>query len=124
MRRSGILMHITSLPGPGGVGSLGKEAYEFADFLKASGMNLWQVLPMGPTGYGESPYQSTSVFAGNPLLISTRKLVDEGLLDDDLSGEYVPEKADTVDYARARESKEKLLRKCFAQSCSGSSGSP
>ena len=116
MRRSGILMHITSLPGPGGVGSLGKEAYEFADFLKASGMNLWQVLPMGPTGYGESPYQSTSVFAGNPLLISTRKLKDEGLLDDDLSGEYVPEKADTVDYARARESKEKLLRKCFAQS--------
>ncbi|MGN0779553.1 MAG: 4-alpha-glucanotransferase [Aristaeellaceae bacterium] len=116
MRRSGILMHITSLPGPGGVGTLGKEAYQFADFLKTSGMNLWQVLPMGPTGYGESPYQSSSVFAGNPLLISAQRLVEEGLLDDDLSGEYVPEKVDTVDYAQARQSKETLLRKCFAQS--------
>ena len=56
MRKSGILMHISSLPGAGGIGSLGKEAYAFADFLEASGMKLWQVLPMGPTGYGESPY--------------------------------------------------------------------
>lgn len=55
MRQSGILLHISSLPGPGGIGSLGKEAYEFADFLKAAGMRIWQVLPMGPTGYGESP---------------------------------------------------------------------
>lgn len=75
MRKSGILMHISSLPGAGGIGSLGKEAYAFADFLEASGMKLWQVLPMGPTGYGESPYQSSSVHAGNPMLISTEKLV-------------------------------------------------
>ena len=74
MRQSGILMHITSLPGPDGIGSLGKEAYEFADFLHAANMGIWQVLPMGPTGYGESPYQSTSVFAGNPLFISLDKL--------------------------------------------------
>ena len=70
MRRSGILLHISSLPGPDGVGSLGQEAYDFADFLHRSGMSIWQVLPMGPTGYGESPYQSSSVFAGNPMLIS------------------------------------------------------
>ena len=75
MRRSGILMHISSLPGPGGIGSLGKEAYAFADFLKASGMAVWQVLPLGPTGYGESPYQSSGVFAGNPMLISCAALL-------------------------------------------------
>ena len=80
MRRSGILMHISSLPGPGGIGSLGKEAYAFADFLKASGMAVWQVLPLGPTGYGESPYQSSSVFAGNPMLISCAALREAGLV--------------------------------------------
>ena len=116
MRRSGILMHITSLPGPGGVGSLGQEAFDFADFLHASGMKLWQVLPMGPTGYGESPYQSTSVFAGNPLLISTRKLKEAGLLDYDFEEEYVPDTEDTVHYDAARFHKEQLLRRCFAQS--------
>ena len=78
MRKSGILLHISSLPGPGGIGSMGKEAYAFADFLKASGMSVWQVLPMGPTGYGESPYQSTSVFAGNPMLVSIEKLAEDG----------------------------------------------
>ena len=81
MRTSGILLHISSLPSPGGIGSLGQEAYAFADFLHASGLRIWQVLPIGPVGYGESPYQSTSVFAGNPLLISCRSLREEGLLD-------------------------------------------
>lgn len=80
MRQSGILMHISSLPGPDGIGSLGQEARAFADFLHASGMRLWQVLPVGPTGYGESPYQSSSVFAGNPMLISLTELEKEGLL--------------------------------------------
>lgn len=116
MRRSGILLHVTSLPGPGGVGSLGREAYAFADFLHACGMKLWQVLPMGPTGYGESPYQSTSVFAGNPLLISTRTLRDEGLLDYDDAEEFVPDTLSAVRYDAARASKEKLLRRCFQQS--------
>lgn len=116
MRRSGILMHITSLPGPGGIGSLGKEAYAFADFLKASGMAVWQVLPLGPTGYGESPYQSSSVFAGNPMLISCAALRQEGLVAYDDGEEYAPADPEKVDYAAVRESKEKLLRRCFARS--------
>ena len=65
--------------GAGGIGTLGQEAYDFADFLVKAGMKVWQVLPMGPTGYGESPYQSSSVFAGNPMLISVEKLAEDGL---------------------------------------------
>ena len=90
MRSSGILMHISSLPSPGGIGSMGDEAYAFADFLQASGIRIWQVLPIGPTGYGESPYQSSSVFAGNPLLISCRKLREEGLVSYGDDEELVP----------------------------------
>lgn len=116
MRRSGILMHISSLPGPGGIGSLGKEAYAFADFLKASGMAVWQVLPLGPTGYGESPYQSSSVFAGNPMLISCAALREAGLVAYDDGEEFTPDDPERVDYPTVRESKEKLLRRCFAQS--------
>ena len=116
MRRSGILMHITSLPGPGGIGSLGKEAYAFADFLKASGMAVWQVLPLGPTGYGESPYQSSSVFAGNPMLISCAALREAGLVTYDDGEEFTPDDPERVDYPAVRENKEKLLRRCFAQS--------
>lgn len=116
MRQSGILLHISSLPGPGGIGSMGKEAFAFADFLRASGMRLWQVLPMGPTGYGESPYQSSSVFAGNPMLISCARLREEGLLTYEDSEEFSPETLDQVDFPAVRENKEKLLRRCFAQS--------
>ena len=116
MRQSGILMHITSLPGPDGIGSLGKEAYEFADFLHASGMSIWQVLPMGPTGYGESPYQSPSTFAGNPLLISLDRLAEEGYLDLEGEERYVPENPEQVDYPAVREHKIRLLRKAFEQS--------
>ena len=116
MRRSGILLHISSLPGPGGIGSLGQEAYDFADFLKRAGMSIWQVLPMGPTGYGESPYQSSSVYAGNPMLISCRKLREEGLLDYTDDEEYVPEDQEFVDFPAVRANKEKLLRRAFAQS--------
>lgn len=116
MRRSGILMHISSLPGPGGIGSLGKEAYAFADFLKASGMAVWQVLPLGPTGYGESPYQSSSVFAGNPMLISCAALREAGLVAYDDGEEFTADDPERVDYPAVRESKEKLLRRCFAQS--------
>lgn len=116
MRKSGILMHISSLPGAGGIGSLGKEAYAFADFLEASGMKLWQVLPMGPTGYGESPYQSSSVHAGNPMLISTEKLAADGLLTLDPGEEFVPTQDEQVEFDQVRENKEKLLRKAFHQS--------
>jgi len=80
MRKSGILMHISSLPGPYGIGTMGKSAYEFIDFLASSGQSYWQLLPLNPTGYGDSPYQSFSTFAGNPYLIDLEQLIREGLL--------------------------------------------
>ena len=80
MRESGILMHITSLPGPYGVGTMGKEAYRFIDFLKNAGQHYRQILPLTPTGYGDSPYQSCSTFAGNHYLIDLDMLIEEGLL--------------------------------------------
>lgn len=79
-RSSGILMHITSLPSAYGIGTLGKEAYEFVDFLYKSGQRYWQILPIGPTGYGDSPYQSCSAFAGNPYFIDLPLLTEMGLL--------------------------------------------
>lgn len=82
-RKSGILLHPTSLPGSGGIGSLGGEARSFVDFLAAAGQSLWQVLPLGPTGYGNSPYSCYSAFAGNPLLINLETLVAEGDSDVD-----------------------------------------
>ena len=83
MRTSGILMHITSLPGKYGVGTMGREAYKFVDFLKKAGQSYWQILPLTPTGYSDSPYQSCSTFAGNHYLIDLDTLVDEGLLTQD-----------------------------------------
>ena len=80
MRESGILMHLSSLPGPYGIGSMGKSAYHFVDFLEKSGQAFWQILPLAPTGYGNSPYQSASSCAGNPYLIDLDTLVQEGLL--------------------------------------------
>ena len=116
MRSSGILMHITSLPSPGGIGDLGAEAYAFADFLVASGMKIWQVLPIGPTGYGESPYQSPSAFAGNPLLISLQRLREEGYLTYRDSEIFVPADPERADYTGAWKAKESLLRRAFRQS--------
>ena len=80
MRECGTLMHITSLPGPYGVGTMGKSAYAFVDFLKKTGQGCWQILPLTPTSYGDSPYQSCSTFAGNHYLIDLDMLVEEGLL--------------------------------------------
>jgi 4-alpha-glucanotransferase len=80
-RTSGVLLHPTSLPGRFGIGDLGPSALAFIDFLAAAGQRVWQVLPLGPTGYGDSPYQSFSAFAGNPLLISLETLLDEGLVE-------------------------------------------
>src|SRR5947199_8524725 len=80
-RATGILLHPTSLPARGGIGDFGPSAYEFVDFLAAARQGLWQVLPLGPLGYGNSPYSSTSAFAGNPLLISLERLVQHGCLD-------------------------------------------
>ncbi len=79
-RASGILLHPTSLPGRFGIGDLGVEAFRWIDFLKGAGQTLWQILPLGPTGYGDSPYQCFSAFAGNPYLISPEKLIEDGLL--------------------------------------------
>ncbi len=81
MRQSAILMHITSLPGSCGVGTMGKEAFHFVDFLEEAGQSAWQILPLTPTGYGDSPYQSCSSYAGNPYLINLEKLVEDGLLE-------------------------------------------
>ena len=81
MRESGILMHITSLPGPYGIGTMGEHAYRFVDFLEKAGQSYWQILPLTPTGYGDSPYQSFSACAGNHYLIDLDTLVEEGLLE-------------------------------------------
>ncbi len=82
-RSSGILVHPTSLPGQFGIGDIGPEAYKFVDFLKSTGQKLWQILPLGPTGYGNSPYACYSAFAGNPNLISPEVLLEDGFLDED-----------------------------------------
>src|SRR5258708_28740864 len=80
-RAAGILLHPTSLPSRGGVGDFGQAAYQFVDFLASARQGLWQVLPLGPIGYGNSPYSSTSAFAGNPLLISLERLAEHGWID-------------------------------------------
>ncbi len=108
-RASGILLHPTSLPGRYGIGDLGQAAYDFVDFLEATGQSLWQVLPLGPTGYGDSPYQCFSAFAGNPLLVSLDLLVQDGLLDQaDLEhAPFFPE--ERVDYGPVIEYKSRML---------------
>ncbi len=110
-RASGILLHPTSFPSRFGIGDLGPEAYKFVDFLKESGQQLWQVLPLGPTGFGNSPYLCYSAMAGNPFLISPEKLRDNDLLtDEDL--EAFPEfSADKVDYDGIIAAKNSLLQK-------------
>src|SRR5262249_40354614 len=112
-RASGVLLHPTSLPGPFGIGDLGPQAYAFADFLAASGQSLWQLLPLGPTGYGDSPYACYSAFAGNTLLVSPEQLVHEGLLNkSDISGLRVMD-SDRVDFHRVHELKDALLAKAY-----------
>lgn len=116
-RASGILLHPTSLPGRFGIGDLGPAAYRFADFLIAGGQSLWQVLPLGPTGYGDSPYACYSAFAGNTLLISPEKLLATGLLTES-ELEAIPSAAaaaDRVDFGRAYAIKEDLLVKAYAR---------
>ena len=116
MRQSGILMHITSLPGPYGVGTMGKQAYAFVDFLKESGQSLWQILPVTPTGYGDSPYQSCSAYAGNHYLIDLDQLVEDGLLTAaDLEDITWNETEDRVDFGKLYAKRLPLLRKAFAR---------
>ena len=114
MRKSGILMHISSLPNPYGIGSMGKCAYEFIDFLEAAGQTYWQVLPLCPTGYGDSPYQSFSVFAGNPYLIDLDFLIEEGLLEKQEAESFSwGQNHQRVDYASLYENRCKLLLLAF-----------
>ncbi len=110
-RAAGILLHPTSLPGPYGIGDFGPEAYRFADFLQESGCGLWQVLPLNPTGYGDSPFQCFSASAGNPLLISLEKLVEKGLLGSQDLGDLFSFPEDHVDYGSVIKTKTPLLRK-------------
>ena len=113
-RSSGILLHITSLPSPYGIGSLGKTACEFVDFLKKAGQSCWQILPIGPCGYGDSPYQSFSAFAGNPYLIDLDRLCEEGLLRrEELSSVRWGEVPSQTDYRVMYERRLPVLRLAF-----------
>ena len=113
-RSSGVLLAITSLPSKYGIGTLGKEAFAFADFLKEAGQKYWQVLPLGPTGLGDSPYSSFSTFAGNPYLIDLELLIEDGLL----TKKYVEsfdwgDDPAHVDYVAMKENRETVLQKAF-----------
>lgn len=114
MRKSGILLPVTSLPSDYGIGCFSKSAYDFVDFLKASGQSYWQILPLGPTSFGDSPYQSFSTFAGNPYMIDLNALIKDGLLSKEecdcalgnYNGEY-------IDYKRQYEARYTLLEKAY-----------
>ena len=110
-RSSGVLLHPTSLPGPFGSGDLGPEAHAFVRFLADAGQKIWQVLPLNPTGYGNSPYQGLSAFAGNPLLISLKRLEEQGwLVESDLAA--VPDfPPGSIDYGAVISVRFALLRK-------------
>lgn len=111
-RTSGVLLHPTSLPGPHGIGDLGDGARRFVDFLAAAGQRWWQMLPLGPTGYGDSPYSAESAFAGDPLLLDLAALAAQGLLAADVAGVDLP--GDRVDHAGARRMKAPSLARAAA----------
>jgi 4-alpha-glucanotransferase len=112
-RASGVLLHPTSLPGEFGIGDLGAEAFEFVDFLKKSGQTYWQVLPLGQTGYGDSPYQCFSAFAGNTNLISPQKLADEGFLSVAEINDKPAFPIGKIDFGAVYEWKNRLLRRAY-----------
>ena len=116
-RSSGILLHISSLPGRFGIGDLGPEAYRFADFLAATGQRIWQFLPLVPVGHGNSPYSSPSTFAVNPLLISPDLMIQEGLVAAEEEMAEMPE--GEIDFARVIELKDRLLSRAFARFSAG-----
>ena len=114
-RSGGILLHPTSLPGPYGIGDLGLQAYRFVDWLASTGCKLWQVLPLGPTGYGDSPYQCFSAFAGNPYLISFDGLIEDGLLTQADLADMPNFNASRVDFGLLIPWKLELLLKAFSR---------
>ena len=119
IRSSGLLLHISSLPGSWGIGDMGPEARRFVDILHHTGQQLWEVLPLGPTGYGDSPYQGLSAFAGNPNLISPELLLEERLLAlDDLAG-FQPFEEGNIDFGAVIPFKRQLLQKAYERFCKG-----
>ena len=115
-RLAGILLPISSLPSLYGIGTLGKAAYDFVDFLSAAGQSYWQVLPIGPTGYGDSPYQSFSAFAGNPYFIDVDTLKSKGLLTDtEIAEADAADTEDNVNYGKIYYQRFPLLKKAFAK---------
>lgn len=116
-RGAGILMPISALPSLYGIGTLGKESYNFVDFLERSGFQYWQVLPVGPTSYGDSPYQSFSAFAGNPYFIDLEYLVEENLLtQEEITTYNWQESEDRIDYGKIYESRFKVLKQAYYRS--------
>ena len=114
-RCSGILMPLSSLPGGYGIGSMGAPARKFVDFLAAAGQTIWQILPVGPTGYADSPYQSCSAFAGNPYFIDLDQLVKDGLLTRrDFAKIHWGGDAAHIDYGTLYEKRFDVLRKAYA----------
>ena len=111
LKKSGVLMHLSSLASPYGIGTMGKEAREFVDFLKESGQTYWQLLPIGPTGYGDSPYQSYSTFAGNPYFIDFEELEERGLLKkEEFEGVHWGDNEERVDYGILYQKRFEVLR--------------
>lgn len=116
-RGAGILLPISSLPSPYGIGTMGRDAYDFVDMLKRAGQKYWQVLPIGPTSFGDSPYQSFSAFAGNPYFIDLDTLIAEGLLKKEEVESYKwADSDDEIDYARIYRQRFEVLRKAFGRS--------
>ena len=114
MRENGVLMHITSLPGPYGIGTMGRRAFAFVDFLREAGQSCWQILPLNPTGYGDSPYQSVSTYAGNHYLIDLEQLVEEGLLNkEELDSIDWGWQADRVDFGLQYQNRLRVLRMAY-----------
>ncbi|MCB7318000.1 4-alpha-glucanotransferase [Lacrimispora sp. 210928-DFI.3.58] len=116
-RAGGILLSITSLPSNHGIGCFSKSAHDFVDWLREAGQSYWQILPLGPTSYGDSPYQSFSTFAGNPYFISLEALIEEGVLTEEECGEAdLGDNAESIDYEKMYRNRYPLLRKAYERS--------
>ena len=116
-RGAGILLPVSSLPSPYGIGTLGKDSYEFIDFLKQAGQKYWQVLPLGPTSFGDSPYQSLSAFAGNPYFIDLDMLIEAGLLSrDEVTHQNWGDNPTSVSYDVIYENRFRVLKSAYHNS--------
>ena len=118
MRKSGILLAVSSLPNKYGIGCFSKEAYDFVDYLVSAGQSIWQILPLGPTGYGDSPYQSFSTFAGNPYFIDLEELIKDGLLTVKECEKTIPSgDGRYADYEHIYKTRFKLLKTAYKRFC-------